>query len=131
MSKLLLTCVAILFVSLSWSQKEISLKRKYFGKYKGIVSSYTYKEANKLIEVSETTIYVDLFKEEIRIKIGANEMKGSFVVMFEANDYYLVDAKMEGSIVTERIIVYKKGKRIGRDGIYPQPVSELMRYARK
>ncbi len=131
MSKLLLTCVAILFVSLSWSQKEISLKRKYFGKYKGIVSSYTYKEANKLIEVSETTIYVDLFKEEIRIKIGANEMKGSYVVMFEANDYYLVDAKMEGSIVTERIIVYKKGKRIGRDGIYPQPVSELMRYARK
>ncbi|TNE76885.1 MAG: hypothetical protein EP333_01895 [Bacteroidetes bacterium] len=131
MSKLLLTCVAILFVSLSWSQKEISLKRKYFGKYKGIVSSYTYKEANKLIEVSETTIYVDLFKEEIRIKIGANEMTGSYVVMFEANDYYLVDAKMEGSIVTERIIVYKKGKRIGRDGIYPQPVSELMRYARK
>lgn len=128
---MLLTCVAILFVSLSWSQKEISLKRKYFGKYKGIVSSYTYKEANKLIEVSETTIYVDLFKEEIRIKIGANEMKGSYVVMFEANDYYLVDAKMEGSIVTERIIVYKKGKRIGRDGIYPQPVSELMRYARK
>lgn len=131
MSKLLLTCVAILFVSLSWSQKEISLKRKYFGKYKGIVSSYTYKEANKLIEVSETTIYVDLFKEEIRIKIGANEMTGSYVVMFEANDYYLVDAKMEGSIVTERIIVYKKGKRIGRDGIYPQPVSELTRYARK
>lgn len=131
MSKLLLTCVAILFVSLSWSQKEISLKRKYFGKYKGIISSYTYKEANKLIEVSETTIYVDLFKEEIRIKIGANEMTGSYVVMFEANDYYLVDAKMEGSIVTERIIVYKKGKRIGRDGVYPQPVSELMRYARK
>lgn len=128
---MLLTCVAILFVSLSWSQKEISLKRKYFGKYKGIVSSYTYKEANKLIEVSETTIYVDLFKEEIRIKIGANEMTGSYVVMFEANDYYLVDAKMEGSIVTERIIVYKKGKRIGRDGIYPQPVSELTRYARK
>lgn len=132
MQRIVFTSIFFLMLSSSsFSQKEISLKRKYFGKYKGTIAPYTYKEANKLIDVAETSIYIDLFKDDITIKIGSHEMKGIYTVMFEADQYYLVDAQMEGVLPTERIIVYKKGKHIGRDGLYPQPVTELDRYAKK
>ncbi len=131
MQRFVFTLVIILLTGVSFSQKETVLKRKYYGKYKGTIAPYTYKEANKLIDVAETSIYVDLFKDEIKIKIGSHEMHGTYTVMFEADQYYLVDAQMEGILPTERIIVYKKGKHIGRDGLYPQPVTELERYAKK
>lgn len=115
----------------SFGQKELVLKKKYFGKYRGRISAYQYESDNRLIDVAETPILIDLFKEEITIKIGKNENRGTYEVMFEADDYFLVDAKMEGVLATERILVYKKGKKLGRDGMYPQPVSELERYARK
>ena len=125
----------ILFVFLaanfSFGQKELVLKKKYFGKYQGTIAAYKYESDNRLINVAETPILIDLFKEEITIKIGKNENRGTYEVMFEADDYFLVDAKMEGVLATERILVYKKGKKLGRDGMYPQPVCELERYARK
>lgn len=124
---LFLSCVSLV----SFGQQEISLKKKYFGKYRGTISAYQYESDNRLINVAESEILIDLFKEEITIKIGKNENRGSYEVMFEADDYFLVDAKMEGVLATERILVYKKGKKLGRDGMYPQPVCELERYARK
>lgn len=124
---LFLSCVSLV----SFGQQEISLKKKYFGKYRGTISAYQYESDNRLINVAESEILIDLFKEEITIKIGKNENRGSYEVMFEADDYFLVDAKMDGVLATERILVYKKGKKLGRDGMYPQPVCELERYARK
>lgn len=123
--------IFIFLVQASLAQKDIVLKKKYFGKYEGTISAYSYQERNELIHVAETTIKIELFKDEIKIKIGSNEMNGTYNVMFEADDYFLVDASMIGVLATERIIVYKKGKKIGRDGMYPQPVTELVRYARK
>lgn len=115
----------------SFGQKELVLKKKYFGKYKGTIAAYQYESNNRLIPVAETEILIDLFKEDITIRIGGNENSGTYEVMFEADDYFLIDAKMDGVLATERILVYKKGKKLGRDGMYPQPVCELERYARK
>jgi len=36
---------------------------------------------------------------------------------------------MDGQLAGERIVVYKKGKKISRDGLYPQPNAFL--YKRK
>jgi hypothetical protein len=121
----------LVFASSANGQKDLELKRKYFGKYKGIIPAYSVDNGTTIVNVSETAIYIDLFSDYVSIKVGNNAMKGSYTVMFEAKDYFLVDARIEGQLATERLLVYKSGKRIGRDGMYPQPVCELNRYAKK
>ena len=60
-----------------------------------------------------------------QIQIGKLTTHGDFEVLFEADDYYVLDATMENQSVGERIVVYKKGKKISRDGLYPQPSALL------
>jgi hypothetical protein len=119
------------FISTSYGQKDLELKRKYFGKYKGTIPSYTIDNGTNVLTVGESAIYIDLFKDYVTIKVGNNAMTGTYTVMFEAKDYFLVDARIEGQMATERLLVYKSGKRLGRDGMYPQPVCDLVRYSRR
>ena len=46
----------------------------------------------------------------------------------KAKTYFLVDAKIDDQLATERLIIYKRGRKISRDGMYPQPVTELKKY---
>ena len=62
--------------------------------------------------------------------IGYNENFDIACVMFEAQKYFLLDVKIEGQLATERIMVYKRGKKLSRDGMYPQPVTELRKKKR-
>ncbi len=109
-------------------QKEITLKRKYLGKYKGEIPSYNIDTGEKIMKVSATAIYIEIGKGEIWITIGNNKARGTYKVMFKAKDYYLLDCKMEGQLATERIMVYKRGRKISRDGLFPQPLSNLKKY---
>ena len=130
MRLLLLTLLFVLPLS-AFSQKEIRLKKKYFGKYKGVIPAYKMNATNEIVEVGETMIYIDIFKEQIMVKVGNNVRYGTYEVMFMADKYFLLDATIEGQLATERIMVYKRGKKIARDGMFPQPVTELERYAKK
>lgn len=123
--------LAILLVSvplLSFSQKEIKLKKKYFGKYKGTVPAYQIDTGAEILQVTESAIYINLAKDQISVTVGNNKMYGTYQVMFAAKTYYLLDAKIDGQLATERIMVYKRGRKIARDGMYPQPVTELKKY---
>lgn len=130
MRLLLLTLLFVLPLS-AFSQKEIELRKKYFGKYKGVIPAYKMNATNEIVEVGETMIYIDIFKEQIMVKVGNNVRYGTYEVMFMADKYFLLDATIEGQLATERIMVYKRGKKIARDGMFPQPVTELERYAKK
>lgn len=130
MRLLLLTLLFVLPLS-AFSQKEIKLKKKYFGKYKGVIPAYKMNATNEIVEVGETMIYIDIFKGQIMVKVGNNVRYGTYEVMFMADKYFLLDATIEGQLATERIMVYKRGKKIARDGMFPQPVTELERYAKK
>ena len=110
---------------ISLAQKEVSLKKKYFGKYIGEVPAYKMDTGTGIVQVSSSSIYVLLDKGGIAVTIGNNKLTGTYEVLFEAKTYYLLDAKMEGQIAAERIMVYKRGKHISRDGMFPQPVSDL------
>ncbi len=110
---------------LSFGQKEVKLKKKYFGKYVGEVPAYKMDTGSGVVDVSSSVIYVLLGKGVIAVTIGNNKLTGTFKVLFEAKTYYLLDAKMKGQIAAERIMVYKRGRRISRDGMFPQPVSDL------
>ena len=112
----------------SFAQKEINLKRKYFGNYKGQIASYKLDTSNEIIDVGSTAIYVELNKDDVIITIGTRELRGFYEVMFEAKKYYLIEAELQGQVAPERIMVYKRGKHIARDGMYPQPVTELKKF---
>lgn len=107
------------------AQKEIKLKRKYLAKYEGVVPSYSMGSALEVVDVEETPITVTIGKQFIYTTIGGRKLQGTYKVMFEAETYYLLDATMTGQMVNERILVYKRGKRISRDGMYPQPLADL------
>jgi hypothetical protein len=125
--------IILLFVAGSLSaQKEIKVKKKYFGTYAGTVPSYQMDIGNEAVEVGETPISITINKNEILVNIGSNQLKGTYMVMFESKKkYYLIDATMDGQLATERIMLYHRGKRIKRDGMFPQPVTELKKVRKK
>lgn len=127
MTKFILSVLLIIPLSLS-AQKEYTLKSRFLGKYKGEISSYNIDTGKKIMKVSSSSIYIELEKEKISITIGNNKLTGTYSVMFKAKKYFLIDARIEGQLATERIIVYKRGRKLSRDGMYPQPVTELLKY---
>jgi hypothetical protein len=107
------------------AQKEIKLKRKYMAKYVGVIPAYSMGSALEIVDVDETPITVTIGKEFIYTTIGERKLQGTYTIMFEADTYYLLDATMTGQLANERILVYKRGKKISRDGMYPQPLADL------
>jgi hypothetical protein len=107
------------------AQKEIKLKRKYLAKYEGVVPAYSIGSALEIVDVDETPITVTIGKEVIYTTIGERKLQGTYTIMFEADTYYLLDATMTGQLANERILIYKRGKKISRDGMYPQPLADL------
>lgn len=107
-----------LFVS---AQKQIELKKKFFGTYAGNISSFQMDAGNDLFNVDSTTIKIEIKEKEVFFTVGKNTLKGTYYVMFEAKKYFLLDCRIEGQLAGERIVVYKKGNKISRDGLYPQP----------
>jgi predicted secreted protein len=113
------------------AQKKIKLKRKYLAKYEGVIPAYSMGSALEVVDVDEVPITVTIGKGFIYTTIGDRKLQGTYVVMFEAETYYLLDATMQGQMANERILVYKRGKRISRDGMYPQPVADLKKKRRR
>ena len=117
--------ILFLIPLLALGQKEITLKKKFFGKYEGSIPAYKFDNGTEILEVSASDIVVIISADAIAVTIGNNKLSGTYDVMFEAKSYFLLDATMEGQLATERIMVYKRGRHISRDGMYPQPVTEL------
>jgi hypothetical protein len=120
--------VLFLFLTLSYcgfSQKTVALKKKYFGSYIGEIPSYSFDAEDGQIDVAAATIKINIKAKDIHFEIGMNVFEGSYKVLFEANNYFLLDCKVPNQLATERIMVFKKGKKISRDGLYPQPMAFL------
>lgn len=122
----LLILLSLLFLNVFTVEAQ-ELKRKYYGTYDGQISGYKFDAGNTLIEVNAVPIQIEINSGYLTIKIGKLVTRGDFEVLFEADEYYVLDAKMENQNVGERIVVYKKGKKISRDGLYPQPSTLLFR----
>jgi hypothetical protein len=122
--------VLILFLLLSngcFSQSKLALKKKYFGSYYGEIPSYTFNTNDTILEVTAAKIKIKISSKEIEFEIGQNTFVGSYNVLFEANNYFLLDCKIPNQLANERIMVFKKGKKISRDGLYPQPMAFLFK----
>jgi hypothetical protein len=128
--RLILLLFLFTFVTTEASTQTLrkSIKRKYFGTYEGQINGYKFDAGDKLVEVNPIPIQIEINSGYLTIQIGKLTTRGDFEVLFEADDYYVLDATMENQNVGERIVVYKKGKKISRDGLYPQPSTLLFQH---
>jgi hypothetical protein len=124
MKNLLLT-ISLLLCSFSWTQKPIELKKKFLGSYSGTIASFKLDTGEDLVDVEREKIVIRIEADSVLIQIGRNRLAGSYLVLFEAKKYYVLDCLIPGRLAGERIVVYKLGKKISRDGLYPQPSAML------
>ena len=107
------------------AQKEIDLKKKYKGSYEGTISTFKLDTGQDLVDVGSVPIRIEIEGDSVLFSIGKHRISGTYKVMFEASKYFLLDCKIPGRLAGERVVVYKRGKKISRDGLYPQPSAML------
>ena len=121
----------LLTSGLVFGQKDISLKKKFRGYYEGTIPEYSIQSNGELHFVSSTPISITIGADVVQVRVGNNEMMGTYEVMFKAEKYFLLDVDIDGQLANERIMVYKKGKKLSRDGMFPQPVTTLKKIKKK
>jgi len=123
MKKILLIC----FVVLSISGFGQSLKKKYLGVYKGEIAGYALDLGSDVVDVKPAVIIIDIESAAMTQTIGNVVQKGTWTMEDSGDDRILISFHPENSLVEERIVLYKKGKRMIREGIYPQPEALLLK----
>lgn len=118
----------LFFLSLQINaQKELKLAKKFFGDYQGVVPEYVLPSSGGEVRVLETPIHIKIDEELMELSIGKLDLKGNYKILFESKGYFLIECTAEGKPLPERIMVFKRGKRISRDGLYPQPSAILFK----
>lgn len=101
------------------------LRKKFYGTYEGVIPTYNLDIGGQVVEVKSVRIKIELNEGEITQDIGNTSKKGTWKIIYEGKNYFILSAALEGQTVEERIVVYKKGHKLSREGIYPQPAAEL------
>lgn len=126
MSKYLLF-FGLLFLSAGVAFGQGKLKRKYHGIYNGKINAYKLETNGELLDVAAVPIQVEIGNGTLKVHIGKTTSTGNFTILFEADDYLVLVAVMDNNSIGERIVVYKRGDKILRDGLYPQPGAVLFK----
>jgi hypothetical protein len=104
------------------SNVSAQVKKSYFGKYVGTIAAYEMSAgASERIQIGTSAIEIQLSDKEIVVVIGMKTNKGTWTLVSENKTNFVIEGKMDNSSATERILIYKKGKKIVREGIRPQP----------
>lgn len=103
-------------------QASAQLKKSFFGKYSGTIGAYEMSLGkNDRIQVESSPVEIQLSPKEIVFIIGAKTYTGTWSLIQENKTTFVIEGKMDNLAVKERILIYKKGKKIVREGILPQP----------
>ncbi len=115
----------LVFPMIGLSQRPIQLKPKYYGIYKGKIPAFLMDSGKDLLSVEDSPITVEIRRESIVFTIGSNKKSGDYKILLEAKDYFILDCKINGQAANERLMVFKKGDKITREGLFPQPNANL------
>lgn len=96
------------------------MKRSAYGKFYGTIPSYELSSGKESFITAASNISVQISKTQIFINIGQQHYKGTWRLLMQTKAYYLIEAITE-SPAPERILIYKKGKKMLREGVSPQP----------
>jgi hypothetical protein len=123
--RLFLLYLSFCFTFSASAQKPIALKKKYFGSYQGEIPAFKLDVGTDNVDVSAVEILIKIESDSVHITVGNNALHGVYYVLFEGKNYFVLDCRMDSQLAGERIVVYTRGKRISRDGLFPQPSSFL------
>jgi hypothetical protein len=107
-------------VFIQW-QVAAQVKKSHFGTYTGKIGSYEINTGMERIEVGASDITIELGATNLSLKIGNTVANGTWKLILETKTYYLIEASMEKQAAPEKILIYKKRKKLFREGIRPQP----------
>jgi hypothetical protein len=114
------TIVLLVFI-VAHSVFHAQVKKNLLGTYAGQISSYTLNTGLQSFKVEAVLIEVKISSDSLSVQIGNTTVKGTYEILLDKPNYYVLVGKMENQLADERIILYKKGKKISREGIQPQP----------
>jgi hypothetical protein len=113
--------ILLVFLLLFAFHAPAQLKKSYLGRYAGEIGSYEINTGQELFTVQPVDISVHITRDSLTLHIGHRSFTGTYAILLETHTYILLEALLHGQIAPERIVVYKKGKKISREGIKPQP----------
>jgi hypothetical protein len=129
MNRWLFLILFLIVYAHSYAQKP--LKKKYLGKYQGVIGSYKINTGSQFIDVAETTVSVDLQKNDLIFKIGRNSMTTPYSSEKKDKKSYLIRFTRDVDQTPEVLVLNKKTKEIVREGVSPQPNSKLLKVKKK
>lgn len=97
------------------------LKKAHLGQYAGEIGSYEISTGQELFTIQPVAVHLELGTDSLYLQIGNQHFRGTHELLLETKTYILLEATLAGQTAPERIVVYKKGKKISREGIKPQP----------
>jgi hypothetical protein len=118
--------IFLLFISFNFFVNA-QLKKSTFGTYLGEIPTYELNTGFNQIPVESVAISIVLSASSIEINTGKLNQIGTYSILFDTKSYYLLEVKLENQFAPERLMVYKKGKKIIREGIRPQPDALLLK----
>jgi hypothetical protein len=107
------------------------LKKKFLGKYEGEISAYKINTGSQFIDVSSTSISLNIQKNELVFTIGRNEMTIPYSWIKKDKKTIQIEFLRSVDETKEIVILTKKTKEILREGVYPQPKCILKKAKKK
>lgn len=121
--------ILLAFIMLSFAtlaQKNVKIKKKYLGRYAGVIPAYQVQSDKGLLNVDETIISFVLVKDQSAvIQIGNENKESTYKVLVKDKNDYTIEVRTEGEEYTEKIELKGKEKILIREGLKPQPDSKL------
>ncbi len=125
--KILFTLFIVLTLN-AFSQK---IKWKYRGVYTGEIPAYGFHSGNQYVEVESVDITIELKKKSVHLKIGENEMTGTFKIIKDKKRILYLNFKRPNDFGTEKLIISRKKRNLTRESFYPQPQKIILKKAKK
>lgn len=114
-----------LFVAITGSGQ--TLRKKFLGVYEGSIPAYTLDLGSDVVPVEAATIRIELAAKTIVQTIGSTIKTGTWRVVSESKEGYVIAFRLEGQLIEEQLTLIRKGKKILRKGVYPQPDTSLFK----
>lgn len=102
-----------------------SLKKKYLGTYSGTIESYRMGIGEDVLSVEPATVEVTITPDSLVQSIGGISTSGTYVLRESKKEYFVLEFRPKDQLILVEYRIYRKGKKILRKGIYPQPDAEL------
>ena len=121
---------SILICFSTYSQQDVSVKRKWQGIYGGHLPAYRLNTGNELIDVDADSITIVITSKNFQLSFGLFSYNGEYVSVIRNKKILSIEGHIEGRTLNEYFIINRKKKQIIRTGIVPQP-NVLLKKLRK